>query len=710
MNRTLLQRRRRSNACLLTTVHYTKLIFPLLLAFSLHAGARGGAPKSFTLNMRNAGVEDVIRQLQKQSGYRFFYNSGQVRTLNRVTVSVQNESLENILKKILGDRFIFRITEDDRVLISSGEVQDVIRVEGVVTDESGAPVSNVSVQVKGSSKGAKSDASGRYALDVDDNATLVFSFVGYVTEEVAVQKRTTINVQLKLASSSMDQVVVIGYGTVKKRDVTGSVSQVKVGELQKAPVASFEEALGGRVAGVRVTSSDGQPGSSINVVIRGANSVTQDNSPLYVIDGFPMESPDNYALNPAEIESIEVLKDASSTAIYGARGANGVIIITTKKGKIGAPVINYNMYYGQMKNIKKMELMNAYEFVRYQIERDSTNAYDTYLSNGKSLEDFRNEQSIDLQDQVFRTSPFQNHFISLSGGKGDTRYSISGSYLNQDGVIKNSGFDRYQGRVNIDQVVSKNFKAGINTNYSSSSRFGTVPAEQSTGFFYGNLLYSVWAYRPASGRIVLDPIQDQDDDFLTLAGFNPVKTVENEHRSTQSDLLTSNAYAEYSFGKHLKLRVTGGITRTKSRREVFNNSQTRSGSPLTTTGQNNGVNGSLTYNELTSLLNENTLNYRRTLAKDHVIDALAGFTAQKTKSSSYGAAANHIPNEALGVAGIDEGQPIRITSTRSVFTLASFLGRLNYSYRSKYLFTASLRADGSSKFSSDNKWSYFPSG
>jgi TonB-linked SusC/RagA family outer membrane protein len=504
--------------------------------------------------------------------------------------------------------------------------------------------------------------------------------------------------------------VVIGYGSVKRKDVTGAVGQVKIAELQKAPVISFEEAMAGRVAGVKVSSADGQPGANINVVIRGTNSVTQDNSPLYVIDGFPMENPDNYAINPAEIESIEVLKDASSTAIYGARGANGVIIITTKKGKVGEPVINYNTYYGHMQNTKKMKLMNAYEFVKYQIERDSTNASNTFLLNGKTLEDFKNVESIDLQDELFRKSPFQNHFLSLSGGKGGTRYAVSGSILHQDGVIKNSGYNRYQGRINFDQTVSTRFKAGINTNYSSTNKFGMTPAEQLTGFFYGNLLYSAWGYRPASGKVVVDPLDEQNEDFLTLAGFNPIQTVENELRNSFTDLLTANAYGEYSFGKNLRLRVTGGLTKSKLRREVFNNSLTRTGSPLTTSGQNNGVNGSVTYSELTSLLNENTLNYSKTFKTIHAVDAVAGFTAQKTTTSSYGAAADHIPNEALGIAGLDEGQPVRVSSSSSLYTLASFLGRVNYTFRSKYLFTASMRADGSSKFSDRNKWGYFPSG
>ncbi|QEC43639.1 SusC/RagA family TonB-linked outer membrane protein [Pseudobacter ginsenosidimutans] len=688
-----------------------KLTFLFLFVCSLHVSAIGYAQRVFTLNMKNVGVDEVLSQLQKESDYRFFYNNRQVKALDKVSIVVENETLANILDRILNKKLSYQILEENIVIISppkaSGSADQPI--QGTVTDEKGMPLTGVSVQIKGTKKGVTTDAKGSFAIDADPGAVLVISFVGYEAQEIAVNKQTNLQVKLQSSSSELEQLVVIGYGTVRKRDVTGSVGQVKVNELQKAPVISFEEALAGRMAGVKVTSADGQPGAPINVVIRGTNSVTQDNSPLYVIDGFPMENPDNYTLNPAEIESIEVLKDASSTAIYGARGANGVVIITTKKGKMGDPVVAYNSYYGFMQNKRKMDLMNAYEFVKYQYERDSANANAIYLTDGKKIEDFRNAPSIDLQDEIFRSSPFQNHFLSVSGGKGGTRYAVSGSILNQDGVIKNSGYDRYQGRVNLDQTVNSNLKIGINSNYSVTNRFGTVPSEQVTGFFYGNLLYSVWGYRPATGRPINDPVDNQDDDFLSLQGFNPVQTVENEHRKNRTDLLTVNAYAEYAIGKYLKLRVSGGLTKSKITRESFNNSKTRLGSPLTTSGQNNGINGSVISNELQSLLNENTLSFNKTFNKDHNLNAVAGFTAQKTTTSSYGAAANHIPNEALGIAGIDEGQPVNVNSTASLYTLASFLARVNYSYKSKYLLTASIRSDGSSKFSEDNKWGYFPS-
>jgi TonB-dependent starch-binding outer membrane protein SusC len=686
-----------------------KLTFLLLFVINLQVFAKGYA-QTFTLNLKNVGAEEVFNRLQNQSNYRFFYNSGQIKTLDKVTVVVKDETLPNILNLVLGERFNFKVLEDNVVVISP-QSEFFNNIQGTITDEKGVPLSGVSVVIKGTNKGTTTNADGRYVVDANANDILVFSMVGYERQEVPVNKKAAINVQLSLSASSLSQVVVVGYGTTRKRDVTGSVGSVKVSELQKAPVRSFEEALSGRLAGVTAVAADGQPGASINIVVRGNNSLTQDNSPLYVIDGFPVENPDNNAINPAEIESIEVLKDASSTAIYGARGANGVIMITTKKGREGKPIITYDGYYGFQQNNKKMDLMNPYEFVKYQYERDSTNATNVYLTNGNQLDDFKNVTGVDLQDSLFRTSPFHNHFLSLSGGSRDTKYSVSGSILNQDGILTNSGYDRYQGRFRLDQRVNNNLNVGINTNYSYLHQYGTSPALGGNGFFYGNMLYSVWAFRPTSGKIN-DPVDvDADDaDFLVLNGFNPIKTAKNELREKFSDVLTSNAYAEYAFAKFFKLRITGGMTKTKTKSDAFDNSQTPRGSPLTKSGKDNGVSGSELNSQITNWVNENTLSYSRKISNTDQLDLLAGITASGTNLATFGAAANHIPNEDLQISGMDEGQPVSITSTTSAYRLASFLGRANYNLHSKYLFTVSFRADGSSKFAPENKWSYFPSG
>ncbi len=593
--------------------------------------------------------------------------------------------------------------------------QHTISITGhVISSDKKAALSAVSVEVKGTSNGVTTDNKGNYRINVfGPNPVLVFSHIGYALQEVIIDSRSVINVTLASNNTKLDEVVVVGYGQVKRKDLTGSVGSVNMGDLEKAPVKSFEDALAGRVAGVTASADDGQPGAPVNIVIRGNNSLTQDNSPLYVVDGFPLEDPDNNAINPEEIESLEVLKEASSTAIYGARGANGVILITTKKGKVGKPVINFNSYYGFQQNNKTIPLMSPYEYVKYAEERNPLYADSTYLTDGKTLDDFRNIKGTNLQDSLLGRRPFQNYFLSLSGGSNGTRYSISGSAFNQKGIIIGSGYDRYQGRVSLDQKVNNHLNVGINTNNSNLNQYGTSPALGGNGFYYGNLLYSVWAFRPVAGKIneAQDGLESDDADFINvLYGFNPIKTAKNELRKKVSDIISTNAYAEYSFAKYFKLRVTGGLNKVKVRTDAFDNSQTPRGSPLTQTGKDNGVSGSVIYNEATTWLNENTLTFDKKLNAFNQLNVLAGFTMQGTNVSSYGASANHIPNEDLGTSGIDEGVPISINSTSSNYTLASFLGRVNYTFRSKYLFTASFRADGSSKFAPQNRWSYFPSG
>jgi len=694
-----------------------KLFITLFLSTILQVSAATSYAQNISINERNVPLERILKLIRAQSGYDFMYNKDLVQSAGRINLNVKNASVEQAMQKCLSGLPLGFSINNRTILIKRKSVEitassDTTLKGSVIDDKTGEGIPGATVRIKGTPFAVITNGEGGFNIKGPKNATIVVSYVGYEQKEV-IAGTAPLLIRMRASSESMKEVVVTGYGEVLRRDLTGSIASVKMSDLQKAPVRSFEEALAGRVSGVEVSSSDGQPGAAVKIVVRGNNSVTQDNSPLYVVDGFPMENPDNNALNPAEIASIEILKDASSTAIYGARGANGVILITTKKGKEGTAVITYNGYYGIQQNIRKMKLMDGYEFVKYQLERDPAVAGAAYLIDGKVLEDYRNIKGTDLQDEVFKVRPMQNHFMSISGGSKLTRYAISGSVLNQDGVIVNSGYDRYQGRLNLEQVVSKNFKVGLTTNFSHLKKFGTSPATGTGAVFSSNLMYSIWGYRPVSGNTGTELLEDEVDDVVNPLGdlrFNPLFTVKNELRETTSDILLANGYGEYAFGKYLKLKVSGGITREKIRLDVFNNTRTAAGSPLTQAGKNNGVNGSVNFVERNSYLNENTLTFSKTVNKVHSINALVGFTLQGNNSATYGSAANQVPNEALGTAGLDEGTPVSVTSGSSLYTLASFLGRINYSYLNKYLFTASMRADGSSKFSDGNKWGYFPSG
>jgi TonB-linked SusC/RagA family outer membrane protein len=598
-------------------------------------------------------------------------------------------------------------------LISSAKAQDATPIKGKVVDEQQQPLPGISIKVKDKPVSTSTNQNGDYILTITDlnTVTLVFSSIGYISQEIKLTAgRTTYNISLKSSNESLDDVIIIGYGTSRKKDLTGSVASVNIKDMQKAPVASFDQALAGRVAGVQVSASDGQPGSDLNIVVRGNNSITQNNSPLYVVDGFPIETNLNTLLSPSEIESIEVLKDASATAIYGARGANGVIIVTTKKGTVSAPILNFQSSYGVQTAVKKMEVMDAYEFVRYQLDLNPTMYEPIYLTNGRNLETYRNIQGVDWQDLLFRNAPMQNYSVSLRGGTAQTKYSASGSLLDQEGIILNGGFKRYQGRLVLDQKINEKAKAGINVNYSSAQSYGTrVGAAQ--GSPSSTLMYSIWGYRPVTGTDegeadLIDEPYDPDVNPSTDLRFNPLLTATNTYNPSRNNTLLANAYIDYNILSNLALRITGGVTTTTINNEVFNNSNTQSGNPISSI---NGVNGSITKSLRNNYLNENTLTYTPEIGKNHSFTALGGFTMQKVDFESSGYTSIQIPNEVLGISGIDEGIISRGTSSKTTNTLVSVLSRINYSYKSKYLLTASFRADGSSKFYTGNKWSFFPS-
>lgn len=586
-----------------------------------------------------------------------------------------------------------------------------ITIKGVVRDKGNQVLPGVNIRLKGSTVSTVTDINGKYEIRIPTvSSIIVFTYIGFQQMEVIAGSRSVINITLKDDAQALNEVVVIGYGTVNRKDVTGSVGKVDIADMGKAPVASFEDALAGRVAGVTVSSNEGQPGAGVDIVIRGANSVTQSNGPLYVIDGFPIEDPTNAAINPSDIASIDVLKDASATAIYGSRGANGVIVIETKKGKVGNPILSYNGSLGFQQVSNTMDMMNPYEFVKLQQELDPVLASAQYLSD-RDLDSYRTEKGYDWQSEMFRTAPMQIHNLSLSGGSGQTRYALSGSIYNQDGIIINSGYKRYQGRVSLDQTISPKLKAGVVANYSVIENNGRIASEVgSSGSASSYLLYSVWGYRPVAGNNadllgnLVDPDIESTNDFRV----NPVISTNNEQLFSKNNSLTANAYFTYSILKDLNLKVTGGINTRMLGENAFYNSQTSRGTPMIPTNTR-GVYGIVANEELNTWLNENTLTYKKKFG-EHTLDVVGGFTMQGRSSSNYGFTSQSVPNESLGLSGLDEGIPYSTVAAETENTLASFLGRVNYNYKSKYLLTASFRADGSSKFVDDNKWGYFPSG
>lgn len=601
-------------------------------------------------------------------------------------------------------------------------------VRGKVIDDTGLEVIGASILVKGTTQGTITDMDGMFSLSVPDkNAVLQVSYIGFQTLEVKVDVTKPMSIVLKEDSEMLEEVVVVGYQEVKKKDLTGSVAKVDMDNLLNTPVGSFDQTLGGRVAGVNVSSGEGQPGGTMNIVIRGNNSLTQDNSPLYVIDGFPVEDASLAStINPSDIESLDILKDASATAIYGARGANGVVIITTKKGKVGKPQLKYDGSFGFQNITKQIPLMDAYEFVKLQTELYPSDALRYYLTlndaNGQPIKDEATGQNIvyDLdyyktapqyywQDEIFRTAWQQNHNVSLMGGSEGVRYTASVSYFDQNGVVLESNYKRFQSRMNTNIRHGK-WNASLTANYSRSVQTGSSTSLYSSSGM-NNLFYSVWGYRPVNhlGKPLEDLKNNGVDDALDMTNdyrFNPYMDLLNAYRKYYINNLQLNGYVAYDILKGLKLKISGGFTNDSRNSDQFNNSNSRYGSPIS----NDKVNATVQRMQRLTWLNENVLTYQTRVKKHHAINSLFGVTFQNSDYESYSFKTTNIPNESLGMAGMNEGVPSTTSSLKSSWSMMSFLARINYDYKSKYYATASFRADGSSKFSKKNRFGYFPSG
>lgn len=597
--------------------------------------------------------------------------------------------------------------------------QDLKLFSGTVIDENREPLVGVYIRVKEDTKrGITSDKDGKFSIRARESESLIFTLVGYQRHTILVKNLGSNPIQLKPDPKTLSEVVVIGYGQINKHDATGAMGQVKIEEMTKAPVTSFEEALAGRVAGVQVTSNSGQPGDDINITIRGGNSITQSNAPLYVVDGFPIEDFNASSINPDDIESINILKDASATAIYGTRGANGVIILETKKGKMGKPEVAYNGFVGLHQATKKMELMSPYEFVKYQLDRDvankSTAMTDTYLTRPKlTLEDYKNADPINWQDYLFTNGWVQNHSLSLRGGNAQTKYSVSANMVDQNGVIINSGLSRQQFRATLDQAINNNLKFALNVSYARDKNYGQTVASQSSSqnAYATYLMYRVWGYRPVNtgaSNNLFEDLFDEDVSTESVLVMNPIVSTQNEIRQQTRNTFNLNAGITYDFWKNFKLNIRGGFNSRATRNESFNNSNTYRG--YYTANNLNGVNGAVYDLTLNDWMNENTLTYKKRIDKNNTFDVLLGATAQGTNGNNYGFFATNVPREELGLRALQYGIPKTVTSSAGANALVSFLGRANYNYKAKYLFTASFRADGSSKFAKENRWAYFPSG
>lgn len=571
-----------------------------------------------------------------------------------------------------------------------------ITINGTVTLQNGEPLPGASVVAKGTSTGTVADADGGFSLNIPEGTeTLVISFIGMKTKEVPVTSSRTYTITLEEDVYNLEEVVAIGYGTMKKSDLTGSVASVKSDEISAIPSSNVMQALSGRAAGVYVKQNDGHPGGSVSVRIRGTNSIQGSNEPLYVIDGFPG---DLNSLSNSDISNVEILKDASATAIYGSRGANGVVLITTKKGKIGTTKIDFESSYGIQNIRKKLELMNASEYAEFYNLQQSNDGHGEYFTQAE-IAAFG--KGTDWQNLIFQNAPISDNTLTVSGGNQNTQFAVSGNYFNQDGIIENSGYTRYSLLANINQKVNKiiSFQSSIrlarNIKLNQSSQGGNRG---------GSLNSSIISAAPT-----LEPFNADGTINNIMISYpfmgNNIRNPYYFINETQSEEVANKVSANVAFLIEpidgLTIKIAGNV----------NNQDYRSDYYETLNYLNSQGYASVSSTQNIGYLSENTINYIKTINEKHSLSALAGITYEDDVYTNLWGGGTGFLSDITETANLQAAKIPGIPSSGySKSTLMSYLGRVNYAYDDRYLLTANIRADGSSKFSEGNKWGYFPSG
>ncbi|WPP48019.1 SusC/RagA family TonB-linked outer membrane protein [Catalinimonas niigatensis] len=572
-------------------------------------------------------------------------------------------------------------------------------ISGKVTDgESGEPLPGVNILAKGTTVGTVSDADGNYRLTVSDEVrTLVFSSIGYISEEVAINSQTNIDLALMPDIQSLSEVVVVGYGTQKKSDLTGSVAQVKSEQINAFPTANMLQSLSGRAPGVQVLQTTGAPGAGTSVRIRGTSSIQGGNEPLYVVDGFPFSgNPTN--LNNSDIESVEILKDASATAIYGSRGANGVVIITTKKGKAGRTNVNFETSYSVQKLRRKLDLMNGQQYALLANMQAENDGIDPYFTQ-EEINNFG--EGYDWQDLVFQNAPMKTSSLSISGGNEKTQFSVGGSFFGQEGIIQGSDYNRYSLRANINHKINEK----LSVNVSSTSSYLKTERKDSDGGHRGtSLIGAAIAAAPISRPY------NEDGSYTVLANeypfvapdiINPLNFIHEQFTETKANVVLTNAAFVYQPLPAITIKISGGIENRDDRTDAY----------TTRDFFNSNGSASISTSQFRSLLSENTISYNKTIDERHSFSAVAGFTYQDFDSTSLGGSGVGFLSDAFETHDLSAAENPNIpSSSYSKSVLLSYLGRVNYTLLDRYLFTFSFRSDGSSRYSEGNKWGYFPSG
>lgn len=689
-----------------------RLICILTLVFTVQLSASVWSQNTaMNISLKNSTLQELFTQIEKNSTYRFFYNNDEIDVNQHISIDVTEKTVGKILSIALeGTPYSFREMDNKLILIERTGVPSSVpgsnhqqkSVSGKVTDTTGAGLPGVSVVVKGTTNGTITDLNGNYSINnLPTNALLQFSFVGMKSQEVAVGNKTTINVTLADETVGIEEVVAIGYGTVKKSNLTSAIAKIDNKNIEIRPITNVGEAMAGQLSGVRAQNTSGIPGAEMNIKIRGVNTINGNSNPLYVIDGVPRDNMTD--INPSDVASIQVLKDASATSIYGSRGANGVILIETKKGT-GNTSITVDAFYGIQDPVKMMDNMNGNEWAAYQIYARN----EAYIRSGGSMKDPMSKRptnlqipaswtdgsrpSVDWQKAITQTAPIQNYQVSASSKSDKGSIYVSGGIMNQDGIIKETYYNRLNFRVNAIMNVGEKMKLGLNIAPSYSTQ-----ADQNTQ-----------GKETTIHQAIMQPPLIQLNEATVTLGYptadfasiypNSLEKLKAMTDRTEKGKLTSSIYGEYEIIKGMTFKSQYSYDyRTEIYEYFYPDYIERSSIP--------------TGNSYTSRWNDwtwqNTMNYDFKIAKEHAINLLLGQSVDEHIYFNISAAATGFPNNLVRTLNVAT-TPTQAYTAKDKSTTTSFFARASYNYKERYLLNASLRKDGSSRFGGNNKWGTFP--
>ncbi len=683
--------------------HLFRMMRNTLLALFVFAGT-AFATESYSQTMKVTVVADnmstgkVISEIEKQTDYLFVYNVNEVNLKRNVKVNAQNKSVAEVLNKVFEGTDIYYAMEGKNIMLMSkakdGEAtQQANKVTGIVKDANGEPIIGANVTVKGQSIGTITDIDGRFVLDAPKDAVLQITYIGYISQEVKVSGKKGLNIVLKEDTETLDEVVVIGYGTAKKSDLTGATAQIKPEALTSSVVGNALESLQGKAAGVAVFN-DNKPGASPSIRVRGSGSITASNEPLYVVDGFPLMDGNISDLNPSDIESMEILKDASSTAIYGSRGANGVVMITTKKGKSGTKNLSVNTSVGVQMPGRLANLISGEDFINFM------NA--GYKNQGSNMP-FSNTSSTYTTDTNWEkeilenSSLLQDYSITFDGSSNKTNYMLSTGFYNQEGLLKAQNYQKYTFHGNLQHSFNKWLTVGANTQFTYSIQD-----------VFDSALIDIYRYGWPT-----ENVKNEDDTYnissmhntYILYPWNPVLDMNETTTQFTTNRFLGTLFAEIQLMKDLKYRLNLGVDLKNTRKYnyVGSESAVNKASGLKGNGYNN-------WNKRFSKVMENILTYNHTWNK-HRLTATAVYSWQDFTYEDINLSGSGFENDLTGAwsMGLADKSSVSWGTNKYSNKLISFTGRVSYVYDDKYLLTATSRWDGSSRFGANNKWGYFPS-